>query len=127
MRQAEAKHAQEMAECADDAIPEPDRSFSSRDTRKEKKRREAAQRNQQYRREKQLRDELQQVEQSLEAVQLRHDEIVRQLQSPETYKDGTDIAELNRQLAATQVSIQEFTRRWEELSVALEGMRVGLT
>ncbi|MBI3949302.1 MAG: ABC-F family ATP-binding cassette domain-containing protein [Acidobacteria bacterium] len=120
------KRAQEAAPAAE-VTPEPTNSISLREIRKERKRREAEERNRQYRREKQLRDELQQVEQTLEQLQLRHGQMVRQLQSPDTYKNGTDIAELNRQFAATQASIEELTREWESLAVAFEEMRSGLT
>jgi ATP-binding cassette subfamily F protein 3 len=116
------KRAQEAAPLPV-VVPEPNRPASSRDERKEQKRREAEARNQQYRREKQLRDEIAQAERTLEELQRRQEEMVRQLQSPDTYKNGTDIAELNRQLAATQTSIEKQTRRWEELSLALEEMR----
>jgi ATP-binding cassette subfamily F protein 3 len=119
------KRAQE-ASSAVDLTPEPVSSISSRDVRKEQKRREAEERHRQYRREKQLRDELQQVERTLEELQRRHDEIVRQLQSPDTYTNGTDIAELNRQFAATKTQIEELTAQWEKLSLALEDMCLGL-
>jgi ATP-binding cassette subfamily F protein 3 len=121
------KRAQETTTEPAEAVPEPDRSSPSRDVRKEQKRLEAEARNQQYRREKQLRDEIEQVERALEEAQQRHDEIVRKLQSPDTYKDGTDIAEMNRQFAATQSAMEALTHRWEELSLALEAMRAELS
>jgi ATP-binding cassette, subfamily F, member 3 len=115
------RRAQETAP-APEVSSAPDDSTTARDTRKEQKRREAEERNRQYRREKVPRDELLQVEQALDELQLRHDELVRQLQSPETYKNGTDIIELNRQFAATRGSIERLNGRWEEISLALEGM-----
>jgi ATP-binding cassette subfamily F protein 3 len=110
-----------------ETVTEPAESVSNRDVRKEQKRREAEERNQQYRRQKQLQDELAQIEQQLGVMQNRHEELSQQIQSPETYKNGTDIAKLNRQFSITQTTIEELNRRWEELAMRLEEMQAEAT
>lgn len=115
------KRAQDTAPV--EVTPDPSRSVSPRDVRKERKRREAEERNRQYRREKQLREEIERVERTLDELQLRQRGITQELQSPDTYKNGSYVADLNRQLADAQVSIDQLTRRWEDLSLELDALR----
>lgn len=103
-------------------VIEPAEPVTVRHARQEQKRREAQQRNEHYRRQKQLQDELAEIEQQLGQMQHKQDELSNLLQSPETYKKRTDIAELSRQFSLVQGAIEQLNRRWEDVALQLEAM-----
>ncbi|MCS6804791.1 MAG: ABC-F family ATP-binding cassette domain-containing protein [Acidobacteriota bacterium] len=108
-------------------VAEPAESATNRHARQEQKRREAQQRNEQYRRQKQLRDELAEVEQQLAKMQHRHEELSNLLQSPDTYKNGANVAELTRQFSLIEATIEQLNQRWEELALQFEAMQANNT
>ena len=89
---------------------------------KERKRLEAMWRNELSRRKAPLTQLLENLEQAVEEITGRLEELNRLLAQPNTYEDGTDIAELNREYSELKRSLGEHNRQWEQTALELEAL-----
>jgi len=94
---------------------------ASRKTKKQK-RLEANWRNELHRQKAPLTQRLDRLEQKIEAMTSRFDELNRVLAQPNTYENGSNVAELNREFNELKLSLEEHTRRWEETAIELEAL-----
>lgn len=86
----------------------------------ERKRLEAEWRNELYRLKRPRLKQLQRVEEALDQAHLRLDRVNQLLAAPETYEDGGDIQQLQREHHDCRKEVAELSESWEEISVALE-------
>ncbi len=86
----------------------------------ERKRQEAQWRNELYRLKSPLQKVIDELESRLDFEHRRLDVLKTRLAEPETYRDGTDVRELNRDYQQCQQRIQELTQEWEARALALE-------
>ncbi len=112
----------------DSPIPAPKKeaarsetASASRKTKKQK-RLEANWRNELHRQKAPLTQRLDRLEQKIEAMTSRFDELNRVLAQPNTYENGANVAELNREFNELKLSLEEHTRRWEETAIELESL-----
>jgi ATP-binding cassette subfamily F protein 3 len=89
---------------------------------KTQKRREANWRNDLHRQKAPLTRRLERLEQKIEAMTSRLDELNRVLAQPGTYENGAKVAELNREFSELKLSLAAHTRRWEETAIQLEAL-----
>ncbi|MDH3929774.1 MAG: ABC-F family ATP-binding cassette domain-containing protein [Deltaproteobacteria bacterium] len=87
---------------------------------KEQKRLEAKWRNELHRKKAPLTKRLEDLEQTIEEISGRLDELNHLLAKPDTYENGTDIAALNREYNKLKKSLEEHNRQWEETALELE-------
>jgi ATP-binding cassette subfamily F protein 3 len=106
--------------------PEPvsDRSGTTTLSKKnkEQKRLEAIWRNELSRIKAPLTQKLQNLEQSIGEITSRLEELNHLLAQPDTYGNGTDIGQLNREYAELKSSLEERNRQWEETAIELEAL-----
>ena len=100
------------------AIPS-ERRAPSRKT-KEQKRQEAEARQQVSRERNDLREIIERIEKDIEESESRFREMEAELANPETYKDGTDIARLNKDYAELKKRIAQLYESWESHRLRLE-------
>ncbi len=89
---------------------------------KKQKRLEANWRNELHRQKAPLTRRLDRLEQKIEAMTSRLDELNRVLAQPNTYENGAMVAELNREFSELKLSLEAHTRRWEETAIELEAL-----
>jgi len=87
---------------------------------KEQKRLEAKWRNELPRMKAPLTQRLDNLEQTIEEISGRLDELNHLLAKPDTYENGTDIAALNREYNELKKSLEEHNRQWEQTAIELE-------
>jgi ATP-binding cassette subfamily F protein 3 len=87
---------------------------------KEKKRLEAKWRNELHRQKAPLTKRLEDLEQTIEEISGRLDELNHLLAKPDTYENGADIAALNREHGELKRSLEEYNRQWEQTAIELE-------
>ena len=87
---------------------------------KEKKRLEAKWRNELHRKKAPLTKRLEDLEQTIEEISGRLDELNHLLAKPDTYENGTDIAALNREHGELKRSLEKYNRQWEQTAIELE-------
>ncbi|MCG6981589.1 MAG: ABC-F family ATP-binding cassette domain-containing protein [Deltaproteobacteria bacterium] len=89
---------------------------------KEQKRLEATWRNELSRTKAPLAQRLENLEQAIEEITGRLEELNHLLAQPATYENGTDIGELNREYNELKHSLEEHNRQWEETAIELEAL-----
>ncbi len=89
---------------------------------KEQRRLEAEWRNELHRKKTPLTERLEKLERAIEEITGRLDELNRVLAQPETYENGADITELNREHGELKRSLDEYNRQWEETAFELEAL-----
>jgi protein subunit release factor A len=67
-----------------------------------------------------LTQRLDNLEQAIEEISGRLDELNHLLAEPDTYENGTDIAALNREYNELKKSLEEHNRQWEQTAIELE-------
>jgi ATP-binding cassette subfamily F protein 3 len=106
--------------------PEPvsDRSGTTTLSKKnkEQKRLEAIWRNELSRIKAPLTQKLENLEQSIGEITSRLEELNHLLAQPDTYGNGTDIGQLNREYTELKSSLEEHNRQWEETAIELEAL-----
>ncbi len=106
--------------------PEPvsDRSGTTTLSKKnkEQKRLEAIWRNELSRIKAPLTQKLENLEQSIGEITSRLEELNHLLAQPDTYGNGTDIGQLNREYTELKSSLEERNRQWEETAIELEAL-----
>jgi ATP-binding cassette subfamily F protein 3 len=89
---------------------------------KEQKRLEATWRNELSRTKAPLAQRLGKLEQTIEKITSRLEELNHLMAQPATYENGTDIAELNKEYNELKHSLEEHNRQWEETAIELEAL-----
>ena len=106
--------------------PEPvsDRSGTTTLSKKnkEQKRLEAIWRNELSRIKAPLTQRLENLEQIIGEITGRLEELIHLLTQPDTYGNGTDIGQLNREYTELKSSLEEHNRQWEETAIELESL-----
>ncbi len=69
-----------------------------------------------------LAQRLENLEQAIEEITSRLDELNHLLSQPDTYENSTDIKQLNREYAELKSSLEEHNRQWEETAIELEAL-----
>ena len=62
------------------------------------------------------------LEQTIEGITSRLEELNHLLAQPDTYGNGTDIGQLNREYTELKSSLEERNRQWEETAIELEAL-----
>ncbi len=114
-RDREPDAPEQQAEKAD---PE-DHVTSGRKT-KEQKRQEAEARQQVSRERNRIKEIIERIEKDVDKSESRIAEIEEKLANPETYRDGTDIADLNKEYAELKERIKGLSKSWESHRLQLE-------
>ena len=106
--------------------PEPvsDRSGTTALSKKnkEQKRLEAIWRNELSRMKAPLDLRMENLEQTIEGITSRLEELNHLLAQPDTYENGTDIGQLSREYTELKSSLKEHNRQWEETAIELEAL-----
>ena len=106
--------------------PEPPSNLSGTTTlskkNKEQKRLAAIWRNELSRMKAPLAQRMENLEQTIEGITSRLEEINHLLAQPDTYGNGTDIGQLNREYTELKSSLEERNRQWEETAIELEAL-----
>ena len=106
--------------------PEPvsDRSGTTALSKKnkEQKRLEAIWRNELSRMKAPLDLRMENLEQTIEGITSRLEELNHLLAQPDTYENGTDIGQLSREYTELKRSLKEHNRQWEETAIELEAL-----
>ena len=89
---------------------------------KEQKRLEAIWRNELSRLKAPLTQQLDDLEQVIEGITSRLEELNHLLAQPATYENGTDIKQLNLEYTELKNSLEEHNRQWEETAIQLEAL-----
>jgi ATP-binding cassette subfamily F protein 3 len=89
---------------------------------KEQKRLEARWRNELSRMKAPLTQRLKNLEEAIEEITSRLEELNHLLAQPDTYEDGTDIIQLNREYTELKSSLEKHNRQWEETAIELEAL-----
>ena len=62
------------------------------------------------------------MEQEIEGITSRLEELNRLLAQPHTYENGTDIKQLNREYAELKGSLEKYNLEWEKTALELEAL-----
>ncbi|MEJ2365872.1 MAG: ATP-binding cassette domain-containing protein [Deltaproteobacteria bacterium] len=89
---------------------------------KEQKRLEAIWRNELSRLKAPLTQQLDNLEQIIEGITSRLEELNHLLAQPDTYENGTAIKQLNLEYTELKSSLEEHNRQWEETAIELEAL-----
>ena len=89
---------------------------------REQKRLEAIWRNELSRLKAPLTQQLDSLEQEIEGITSRLEELNRLLAQPHTYENGTDIKQLNREYAELKGSLEKYNLEWEKTALELEAL-----
>ncbi|MFP3870465.1 MAG: ABC-F family ATP-binding cassette domain-containing protein [Syntrophobacteria bacterium] len=87
---------------------------------REQKRLEAQWRNELHHRKNPLARKLKELEQTIEAMTARLEELNDLLSHPNTYEDGGRVTDLNLEYHQLKRSLEQYTSQWEETALALE-------
>jgi ATP-binding cassette subfamily F protein 3 len=101
-------------------VPVPDESGTRKESRKDRKRREAQSRIELSRKQQPLREEVHRIERELEGKETRRREIQVLLGDPATYENRETVKPLLEEEPVLKKEIQELEARWEELQHQLE-------
>jgi protein subunit release factor A len=69
-----------------------------------------------------LAQRMENLEQTIEGITNRLEKLNHLLAQPDTYGNGTDIRQLNREYAELKSSLEENSRQWEETAIELEAL-----
>jgi protein subunit release factor A len=69
-----------------------------------------------------LTQRLKNLEEAIEEITSRLEELNHLLAQPDTYEDGTDIIQLNREYTELKSSLEKHNRQWEETAIELEAL-----
>ncbi len=86
----------------------------------EQKRIEAERRNELYRLKKPLQERIDKIETELDSAHQRLELLNARLADPDTYRDGKEVQELQKEYQQCQTTIRKLTSEWEESSLAME-------
>jgi len=89
---------------------------------KEQKRLEAKWRNELHRKKTPFTKRLKDLERVIEEITDRLGELYHLMAKPDTYENGADIGELNREYNELKKSLEEHNRQWEETAIELEAL-----
>ncbi len=89
---------------------------------KEQKRLEAAWRNELSRMKAPLAQRMENLEQTIEGITCRLEELNHLLAQPDIYENGTDIKQLNREYTELKRFLEEHNRQWEETAIEMEAL-----
>jgi len=89
---------------------------------KEQKRLEASWRNELSRLKAPLTQRLENLELAIEEITSRLEKLNHLLAQPDTYGNGTNIGQLNREYTELKGSLEEHNRQWEEAAIELEAL-----
>ena len=89
---------------------------------KEQKRWEAMWRNELSRMKAPLAQRMEDLEQTIEGITWRLEELNHLLAQPDTYENGTDIQQIHREYTQLKNSLEEYNRQWEETGIELEAL-----
>lgn len=105
-----------------DGEPQPAEKAPASGSRKKKEQRrlEAARRNELHRRKAPLAEELQGLEEEIESLAGRLEELSRILSRPETYNQGGTVEDFSREYSELKASLEERNRQWEKIALELE-------
>lgn len=92
----------------------------SRFKTREQKRLEAEERKRDRQFQKQSERKLAALEKEIAELEARQKELTTRLEQPETYEDSANAMRINRELAAIVERLENRTREWEELALAVE-------
>ncbi len=67
-----------------------------------------------------LAQRMENLEQTIEGITNRLEELNHLLAKPDTYENGTDIAALNHEYNQLKWSLEEHNRQWEQTAIELE-------
>jgi ATP-binding cassette subfamily F protein 3 len=98
----------------------PSETISASKKSKEQKRLEAKWRNELSRMKAPLTKRLEDLEQTIEEISSRLDELNYLLAKPDTYENGADIAKLNREYNNLKKSLEKHNHQWEQTAIELE-------
>jgi ATP-binding cassette subfamily F protein 3 len=89
---------------------------------KEQKRLEAKWRNELHRQKNPLAQRLENLEEKIEVLSGRLDELNRLLAKPETYENNDSFMKLSREYLELKESLEDHSQQWEETALELEAM-----
>jgi ATP-binding cassette subfamily F protein 3 len=89
---------------------------------KEERRLQARWRNDLHRQKTPLTQRLQSLEEKIEQITNRLDELNELLAHPDTYENGSNAKDLNREYQELKRSLEEQNRQWEEAAIELEAL-----
>jgi ATP-binding cassette subfamily F protein 3 len=89
---------------------------------KERRRREAEERNHRYRRLRPLKDEIARLESELQEITDRASSLEKDLANPEFYEEKTGFEDAFREYRSLKAVLTSKTQRWEELAIELEAL-----
>jgi protein subunit release factor A len=69
-----------------------------------------------------LAQRMENLEQTIEGITNRLEELNHLLAQPDTYGNGTDIRQPNREYAELKSSLEENSRQWEETAIEPEAL-----
>ena len=69
-----------------------------------------------------LAQRIENLEQTIEGITNRLEKLNHLLAQPDTYGNGTDIRQLNREYAELKRSLEEHNRQWEQTAIELEAL-----
>jgi len=69
-----------------------------------------------------LAQRMENLEQTIEGITNRLEELNHLLAQPDTYGNGTDIRQLNGEYTELKSSVEENNRQWEETAIELEAL-----
>jgi protein subunit release factor A len=70
-----------------------------------------------------LAQRMENLEQTIEEITNRLEELNHLPAKPDTYKNGTDIAALNREYNELRKSLEKHNRQWEQADIELETLK----
>jgi ATP-binding cassette subfamily F protein 3 len=90
---------------------------------KERKRREAEQRQRRYERTKPVQEEIAQLERTIETAEAKKKELERMMGDPDFYKDGERVKEITVYYKTLEKNLSDEYYRWNELTRELERLQ----
>ena len=69
-----------------------------------------------------LAQRMENLQQPMDGITHRLEELNHLLAKPDTYENGTDIAALNREYNQLKKSLEEHNRQWEQTAIELEAL-----
>ena len=109
------------AQAHDSANP-PSRPAPTTPSRKDQKRREAEQRQARSRERRAQQEVVRRLEEEIAQLEVRHRELVTELENPETYHNAGQAVRINRELLDIQQRLTELNPRWEQEATRLEAL-----